>query len=108
MNTFSLSRKSPFKTIFKYGLLFFAFGLFSQAQAIDKTIVFIHTNDTHSQIEAISKNASKNADMGGVLRRKAFIDSVRVAEKNVILVDAGDMYRELLISISLKGKPKST
>lgn len=104
MNTFSLSRKSPFKTIFKYGLLFFAFGLFSQAQAIDKTIVFIHTNDTHSQIEAISKNASKNADMGGVLRRKAFIDSVRVAEKNVILVDAGDYVQGTPYFNFFKGK----
>lgn len=82
MNTFSLSRKSPFKTIFKYGLLFFAFGLFSQVQAIEKTIVFIHTNDTHSQIEATSKNASKNADMGVYYEEKLLL-TVYVSPKKM-------------------------
>ena len=46
-------------------------------QAETKKIVFIHTNDTHSQIEPTSKSASKDPDMGGILRRKALIDSVR-------------------------------
>jgi len=48
-------------------------------------IVILHTNDTHSQIEPIGKE-----DKGGVLRRKALIDSVRRVNKNVLLVDAGD------------------
>lgn len=50
----------------------------------DNTLVILHTNDTHSQIDP-------GADgLGGVMRRKAVIDSVRAAEKNVLLVDAGD------------------
>lgn len=48
------------------------------------TLVILHTNDTHSQIEPDSKG------LGGVMRRKAVIDSVRAAEKNVLVVDAGD------------------
>lgn len=72
--------------------------------AQEKTLVIIHTNDTHSQIEAIPKTASKNADMGGVLRRKAFIDSVRIAEKNVILVDAGDYVQGTPYFNFFKGK----
>lgn len=48
------------------------------------TLVILHTNDTHSQIEPGDK------DLGGVMRRKAVIDSIRGAEKNVLLVDAGD------------------
>lgn len=48
-------------------------------------LVILHTNDTHSAIEP-------NADgTGGALQRKAVIDSVRNAERNVITVDAGDM-----------------
>lgn len=48
-------------------------------------LVILHTNDTHSAIEP-------NPDgTGGALQRKAVIDSVRNAEKNVITVDAGDM-----------------
>lgn len=57
---------------------------FSLPAAAEK-LVILHTNDTHSAIEV-------NADgTGGVLQRKAIIDSVRNAEKNVITVDAGDM-----------------
>lgn len=47
-------------------------------------LVILHTNDTHSQIDP------GRDDLGGVMRRKAVIDSVRAAEKNVLLVDAGD------------------
>lgn len=48
-------------------------------------LVILHTNDTHSAIEP-DKDGK-----GGILQRKAVIDSVRKAEKNVILVDAGDV-----------------
>lgn len=47
-------------------------------------LVILHTNDTHSQIEP------GDDGLGGVLRRKAVIDSVRAAERNVLVVDAGD------------------
>lgn len=48
-------------------------------------LVLLHTNDTHSNID------SDAAGRGGILPRKAIVDSVRRAEKNVILIDAGDM-----------------
>ena len=47
-------------------------------------LVILHTNDTHSQIDPNDK------DQGGILRRKVLIDSVRSAEPNVLLIDAGD------------------
>lgn len=53
-------------------------------------LVILHTNDTHSQIDPESH------DLGGVMRRKAVIDSVRGAEKNVLLVDAGDVVQGTL------------
>ena len=50
----------------------------------NNTLVILHTNDTHSQIEP-------GRDMlGGVQRRMAVIDSIRNENKNVLLVDAGD------------------
>ncbi len=48
-------------------------------------LVILHTNDTHSAIEPSADGT------GGALQRKAVMDSVRKAEKNVITVDAGDM-----------------
>lgn len=54
------------------------------AAAGAQNLVILHTNDTHSHIDAEN-------GVGGVLQRKALVDSVRKAEKNVVLVDAGDI-----------------
>lgn len=53
-------------------------------------LVLLTTNDTHSNIDF------DKGGKGGILPRKAIIDSVRKAEKNVILVDAGDMVQGTL------------
>lgn len=66
-------------------LVFFA----SPAASAEK-LVILHTNDTHSMIDPDDDN------LGGVLRRKVVIDSVRRAEKNVLLVDAGDFVQGTL------------
>ena len=47
--------------------------------------VILFTNDFHSQIEPTDDN------LGGVLRMKALIDSVRTVEPYVLLADAGDL-----------------
>jgi 5'-nucleotidase len=64
--------------------------------AADK-LVILHTNDTHSQIDPTDSD-----NLGGVLRRKVVIDSVRAAEKNCLLVDAGDVVQGSLY-FNLKG-----
>ena len=48
-------------------------------------LVILHTNDTHSQVDPI-----ESSGLGGIERRAAAIDSVRRAESNVLVVDAGD------------------
>lgn len=53
-------------------------------------LVILTTNDTHSQIDPDFDG------LGGVLRRKAIIDSVRGAEPNMLLVDAGDIVQGTL------------
>lgn len=50
-----------------------------------ESLILLHTNDTHSQIEPDANG------QGGILQRKAIIDSIRAAEKNVMLIDAGDI-----------------
>lgn len=56
----------------------------------DREFVILFTNDFHSQIEPLSKEETYNADRGGIKRIKALVDSVRTAEKAVLLADAGD------------------
>lgn len=55
------------------------------APAEAQKLVLIGTNDTHSQIDPDDQDGK-----GGVLRRKALIDSIRGANDNVLLVDLGD------------------
>jgi len=59
--------------------------------AREKKLVILHTNDTHSHIEAL-RSPSQDG-FAGVIERAAFIDSVRKAEgcRNVLLLDAGDI-----------------
>lgn len=56
-------------------------------------ITILHTNDVHSRIDPFPMDGSRNAGQGGAARRKALIDSVRAAEPNVVLFDAGDIYQ---------------
>lgn len=54
------------------------------APALAEKLIILHTNDTHSSIEPSADGS------GGLLQRKAIMDSVKRAEKNVIAIDAGD------------------
>ena len=47
-------------------------------------LTILHTNDTHSQIEP------KSNDQGGYARRMGLIEQERKADKNLLLLDAGD------------------
>ena len=65
--------------------------------AAARDLVILHTNDTHSLI-------LPDADgKGGVLQRKAIIDSVKRANKDVVLVDAGDKVQGTLFFKFFKG-----
>lgn len=61
-------------------------------------LVILHTNDTHSHLDP-----DPVSDMGGVVRRKVLIDSVRAVEPNVLLVDAGDVVQGTLYFHLYKG-----
>lgn len=65
---------------------------FGKSRELDK-ITVLHTNDTHSHIDSFPLNHSKFPNKGGVNRRKALVDKIRVDEKNVLLLDAGDIFQ---------------
>ena len=60
---------------------------------ITKKITILHTNDTHSHIEAFPADHPRNANMGGVARRATAVSKIRNEEKNVLLLDAGDIFQ---------------
>lgn len=72
-------------------IIYIAFVVAFAAVAEPAKLVILHTNDTHSQIDPDDKD-----NLGGIARRKVLIDSVRAAEKNSILIDAGDIVQGTL------------
>lgn len=63
--------------------------------AADDTIrlTILHTNDMHSRIDPFPNDGGKFANMGGMARRAAIIKQIRSTEKNVLLLDAGDIFQ---------------
>ena len=58
-----------------------------------KKITILHTNDVHSHIDPFPADDPRNANMGGVSRRAALIESIRQETPNVLLLDAGDIFQ---------------
>lgn len=56
-------------------------------------ITVLHTNDVHSHIEPFPANDPKFGGLGGTSRRAALIKKIRSEEKNVLLLDAGDVFQ---------------
>jgi 5'-nucleotidase len=64
---------------------------FAGSETVQLTI--LHTNDVHSRIDPFPMDGSRNQGMGGVARRSALIKSIRAEQKNVLLLDAGDIFQ---------------
>lgn len=58
-----------------------------------RKITVLHTNDTHSHIDAFPHNHSKYPGKGGVEKRYNLVQQIRNQEKNVLLLDAGDIFQ---------------
>lgn len=84
--------KKSFSFICALTVLLLAFPLAAE------NLVLLHTNDTHSQLD------SDHNGIGGVLPRKAIIDSIRAKEENVILIDAGDVVQGSLYFKFFRGE----
>lgn len=61
-------------------------------------LVLLHTNDVHARVEETDKFSGKcggggGGCFGGVARRATMINRIRRAERNVLLLDAGDQFQ---------------
>lgn len=68
-----------------------------QKSILDKNAAYkltvLHTNDQHSRIEPFDSSYSRNPNQGGFARRATLIQQIRSQEKNVLLLDAGDIFQ---------------
>ena len=65
---------------------------FGKTRHLNK-VTILHTNDTHSHIDAFPINHKRYPNKGGVNNRKNLVDKIRNEEKNVLLLDAGDIFQ---------------
>ncbi len=56
-------------------------------------LTILYTNDVHSRIEPFPDNDPKYPNQAGAARRAAIIKKIRAEEKNVLLLDAGDIFQ---------------
>lgn len=56
-------------------------------------LTILHTNDVHSRIEPFPMDGGKNEGKAGIAKRAALIRKIRATEKEVLLLDAGDMFQ---------------
>jgi len=56
-------------------------------------ITILHTNDWHSRIEPFGKDDKQYAGLGGAAARSALIKKIRSEERNILLLDAGDIFQ---------------
>lgn len=64
-----------------------------EAKASIEKITILHTNDVHSRIEPFPLDGSRNAGLAGAARRASLINQIRKEEKNVLLLDSGDIFQ---------------
>ena len=69
-------------------------------------LTILHTNDTHSRIDPFPMDGGKNQGLGGVAQRARLIDQIRKEEKNVLLLDAGDIFQGTPYFNLYKGEPE--
>jgi len=90
------NRRDFLKLVFGTAIINSGFALHAQNDFIKKgitKITILYTNDVHSRIEAFPSNDPKFAGLGGFAERAKLINQIRSEEKNVLLLDAGDVFQ---------------
>lgn len=91
----SQSRRTFVKNVGAAGLFLAAngvsFDLFAGVH--EETLTILHTNDWHSHIEPFANDGGKFSGQGGAAQRAYLINQIRNEQKNVLLLDAGDIFQ---------------
>ncbi|MCE1200326.1 MAG: metallophosphatase [Marinilabiliales bacterium] len=56
-------------------------------------LTILHTNDFHSHIDPFPADSARNANEGGMVKRAALIQKIREEQRNVLVLDAGDIFQ---------------
>jgi len=56
-------------------------------------LTILHTNDWHSRIDPFPVDGGRNEGLGGIAKRAKMIEKVRRENKEVLLLDSGDIFQ---------------
>ncbi|MCC5942637.1 MAG: metallophosphatase [Balneolaceae bacterium] len=56
-------------------------------------VTILYTNDTHARLDPFPSNAREFAGLGGIAERASLVKKIRSQNKNVLLLDAGDVFQ---------------
>ncbi len=87
-------------------LLLSKFDLLANEEYAITKLTILHTNDVHSRIEPFPMDGGRNQGMGGVAARASLINKIRTEEKNILLLDAGDIFQGTPYFNLYKGEPE--
>ena len=90
------NRRDFLRFVFGSACLSAGFPMLSQIDYEKKgitKITILYTNDVHSRIESFPINDPKYPGLGGFAPRAKLISQIRSEEKNVVLLDAGDVFQ---------------
>ncbi|SDF22902.1 5'-nucleotidase [Thermus arciformis] len=91
------------REVLKAGLALAPLGLLGRAQE-GFTLTLVHTNDTHAHLEPVELTLSgKKTPVGGVARRIALFDRLRASRRNLLFLDAGDVFQGTLYFNQYRG-----
>jgi 5'-nucleotidase len=69
-------------------------------------LTILHTNDVHSRLEPFPMDGGRNQGLGGVAARAELIQKIRKEQKQVLLLDAGDIFQGTPYFNMYKGEPE--
>ena len=84
----------------------FPLDAFAADEQTKQSLTILHTNDVHSRLDPFPMDGGKYQGLGGVLAREKIISTIRQEEKNVLLVDSGDIFQGTPYFNFYKGEPE--
>jgi 5'-nucleotidase/UDP-sugar diphosphatase len=91
------------RTLLKAGIGALGLSAVGRAQG-GYSLTLVHTNDTHAHLEPMELTLSgKKVRVGGVAQRVAFFDRLRAGRRNLLILDAGDVFQGTLYFNQYRG-----
>ncbi len=81
------------KTVAGVAFMSLPLSTFANKNERSEELIILHTNDVHSHIEPFPSTDKRFPSQGGFAARAAVVQKIRCENKNVLLLDSGDIFQ---------------